>query len=114
VPGNITAIDPIYAEASGSKTPSRRLEGASITVRATEGMTAQWLQRVIDCQIARRGALALSPQGSPPCSAEVTAVVTSVSETRTGFSIALRSDDMKTAREVLCCARGSGGRSDCL
>ena len=40
-----------------ASTPAERLLGAAVTFRAVPGLTAEWLQRLVDCHLARNAAL---------------------------------------------------------
>ncbi len=92
---SVESVEPLR-DGGGKLTP--RLIGAVVQVRATPGMTAGWLERVLQCDAARQGAAAAcSPGGcplAPPGAAR------DVTPTNAGFAIALRSRDMDTAREI--------------
>lgn len=81
-------------EASGTHHPvGPRMTGAVIVVRATKGVTEQWLQRVFDCRIAR------APQdGSEMLGGDMAAFVDSLDD---GFSIRLKSADADVAARIL-------------
>lgn len=75
-------------------------EGVVVTFRPIPGMTAPWLQRVVDCQIARNAALGNDVPDSPHCllvPKGVRAVVTAVPE---GFAVTIRAPDRSTAEEI--------------
>lgn len=76
-------------------------EGARVVFSALPGMTAEWLQRVVDCHLARNavigdaeGAMSYCPLAVP----HVTATVTSV---RGGFDVSVRSSDERGIKEVI-------------
>jgi len=54
-PEDIISVTPSkQSAASASKLmPVEHLTGAVVTFRAVPGMTAEWLQRVVDCHLAR-------------------------------------------------------------
>jgi hypothetical protein len=79
--------------------------GAIITFRAVKGMTAQWLQRVVDCHLARNAALGHELPEMAYCPLVPKDVSAHVSATDTGFAVAVRSDDATTAAEILGRAR---------
>jgi hypothetical protein len=58
-----------------------RTEGAVISFRATPGLTAQWLQRVIDCHLARNAALGHTVGGLPKLEKEANLSLLSMAET---------------------------------
>lgn len=117
---DIAAVDALYvgdsdqgnAAAGGgyvSAARGGRLEGATVTFRAVSGMTAQWLQRVVDCHLARNAALGFDVPEMPYCPLVPKNVSAKVSPTATGFVVAIRSDDPNTAKEVLRRARALVG-----
>lgn len=78
-----------------------RLAGATVTFRAVPGMTAQWLQRIVDCHLARNAALGHDVPEMPYCPLVPRNVTARVTPTASGFDVVVRSDDLDTAREVL-------------
>jgi hypothetical protein len=73
--------------------------GARILLRAQPGMTAEWLQRIAECHMARiavanPATLTLSPL-------DVKGALVSVQSTGDGFSIDITSPDLKVARVIL-------------
>lgn len=85
-------------ETSMTKPFLSRSVGADIHVRATPGMTAQWLARLVECHMATElvGAACTSSE----CPLGLARVTISVSPTATGFTLAIRSNDPDVAREV--------------
>jgi hypothetical protein len=102
---DIASVDPLYANLSSGKGPNARLEGATVTFRAVPGMTAQWLQRVVDCHLARNAAMGHEAAEMPDCPLVPKNVSAQVTATSTGFAVSVRSDDPATANEVLRRAR---------
>jgi hypothetical protein len=78
-----------------------RLEGAIVSFRAIPGMTAQWLQRIVDCHIARNAALGYSVPEMPYCPLALKDVKAKVVATSTGFDVTVRSDNRDTANEIV-------------
>lgn len=76
-----------------------------MTFRAMPGMTAQYLQRVIDCHLARNAALGHEVPEMPSCPLVPKGVTAKVEPTSTGFAVEVRADDVETANEVLRRAR---------
>ena len=98
---DIASIEPLIERSGGSKTPSQRTTGAVVTFRAVPGMTAEWLQRVVDCHLARNASLGHVVPEMPNCPLVPNGAQARVSSTGNGFAIAIRSDDSATAREIL-------------
>jgi hypothetical protein len=94
------------------RSPERREVGAVVTFRAVPGMTAEWLQRVIDCHLARNAALGHSVPEMPNCPLVPSGVEARVTSTGDGFAVAIQSNDQETIREIVARAhrlRGTDG-----
>lgn len=108
---DIASVQPLTMRSGGGKSgPSGRMAGALVVVRAVPGMTAQWLQRVIDCHVARNGALGHDVPEMPYCPLVPNGITASVTPTETGFAVAIQADDPAMAQEVLRRAQGLAGR----
>jgi hypothetical protein len=98
---SVEGVEPLR---DGSTKLTPRLLGAVVQVRATPGMTAEWLERVLQCDAARQGPSAsCTPEACPLAPAGASRNVT---PTPTGFAIALRSRDLDVAHEIDRRARG--------
>jgi hypothetical protein len=76
------------------------LSGVAVTVRATPGVTEQWMDRVIECHLAYRANRgATSTPSTDPLDIDDTRVA--ISPTATGFRIAITSDNPEVARAVI-------------
>jgi hypothetical protein len=77
-----------------------QLVGAAVYVRATPGLTEQWLGRVIECHLAHRASLGglASDQAVSPFAEDARV---SVSSTPTSFRVAITSPDIAVARSVV-------------
>jgi len=84
-----------------TKLPPEMLLGAVVTFRAVPGLTAEWLQRVVNCHLARNAALGHVVPELPDCPLVPGGVDARVSPAGDGFAVAIRSDNPKTAREIL-------------
>ena len=103
--GDIESVVPARtAEVKGRS----QLEGAVITFQAVPGMTAEWLQRVVDCHLARNAAIGHVVPEMPDCPLVPKGVEASVTSTGTGFAVRVRSDEPAVAKEIL--ARSGGGK----
>ena len=103
---DIANVEQLNARVGGSKgQQGARMVGATVTFRAVEGMTAEWLQRVIDCHLARNASLGHVVPEMPNCPLVPKGVQVHVSSTGNGFAVAISSDDMETAREILARAQ---------
>lgn len=95
---------------SSLKPAVTRREGAIVTFRATPGLTAQWLQRIVTCHLARSAAMGHVMPEMPYCPLVPKDVSASVTATDTGFAVAIRSDDPEVAREIFKRAEALVGR----
>lgn len=97
---DIAHVQPL-TERTTAKVSIERTVGAIVTFRARPGMTAEWLQRVVDCHVARNAALGHVVPEMPNCPLVPRSVAARVTSTGNGFAVAIRSDDPAVAREVL-------------
>jgi hypothetical protein len=96
---------PRTALSVGRKFPDGPPAGAVVTFRAVPGLTTEWLQRLIDCHLARNAALGHDVPEMPDCPLVPAGVEARVTSTGDGFAVALRSESPETAREVLARAQ---------
>jgi hypothetical protein len=98
----ITSVEPLVIEDyPRSNPPIHRMVGAVVMVRSSPGVTAEWLQRLADCNAAHSAALSQSGRGTSDSPLDLPRVVTNVSPTPDGFKVEMQSYDPKTAREIL-------------
>jgi hypothetical protein len=100
---DIRSASDLTEEVRMGKTLSSRSAGATVVFQAVPGMTAEWLQRVVDCHLARNAAIgheAASAEMSD-CPLTLRGVRASVKSTGDGFAITMRSDDVDTSKEIL-------------
>lgn len=98
---DIARVEPLTITIGPPKAQTTRTAGATITFRAVPGMTAQWLQRIVDCHLARNAALGHVVPEMPYCPLVPNGVSAKVSATDNGFAVAVRSDDNATSVEIL-------------
>lgn len=97
---DITGVQPAYVHRTG-KNAGDDLVGATVTFRAVPGMTTQWLQRAVDCHIARNNAVGNDMPEMPYCPLVPKGVTAKVTSTGNGFAVTIESQDPNTAKEVL-------------
>ncbi|MET0592075.1 MAG: hypothetical protein ABW133_05210 [Polyangiaceae bacterium] len=88
----------IARERTNTKPFLERTVGADVHVRATSGLTAQWLTRLLQCHALRDESGAAC--GSAPCPLAAGRIAIDVSPTGSGFFISIRSTDVDVAREI--------------
>lgn len=98
---DLLRVAPLEDAVAGGPDAAPRVVGARIVFRATPGLTAQWLQREVDCHLARNAALGhevpemdycpLVPRGA---SAQVTAL-------GDGFAVDVRGDSAASIEQIV-------------
>lgn len=102
---DILSVEPLGVIATVGKQQVARTTGAVITFRALPGMTTEWLQRVIDCHLARNAALGHDVPEMADCPLVPRDVSARVTATSAGFAVAVSSENPDSAAEVLRRAR---------
>lgn len=82
-----------------------RLIGAAVTLRAVPGLTAEWLERVIACHLARNAALGHQVPEMPSCPLVPRGVSASAHSVGGGFAVEIRADSPEGAADVLARAQ---------
>jgi hypothetical protein len=98
---DITGVQPAYAPSPRGKGDPGHLTGAVITFRAVPMLTAEWLQRIVDCHVARNNALGNDMPEMAYCPLVPKGVMAKVSSTGDGFAVTIESQDPNTSKEVL-------------
>jgi hypothetical protein len=96
---DIEDVSPLYAPVS-SKSGGQRLLGATVRFRAVPGMTAEWLQRIVDCHMARNAAMGYEMPEMRECPLMIKGATASVTSTGSGFAVTIRSDDFTVASAI--------------
>ncbi len=97
---DITSVQPASNSLYG-KQRGDVIDGAVVTFRAVPGLTAEWLQRVVDCHLARNNALGNDVPEMPYCPLVPKGITAKVESTGNGFAVRIESQDPNTAQEVL-------------
>ena len=114
---DITSIEPLsvyVGPSTGSAGPAqyprsaRHLEGAVVEFRAVPGMTVEWLQRVVDCHLARNAALGHEVPEMSYCPLVPKGVEATVTSAHGGFAVTMRSPVPAVADEILRRSRALG------
>lgn len=85
----------------GDATPIERLAGATVVFRAIRGMSAEWLQRVVDCHLARNSAVGHDMPEMPGCPLVPAGASARVRSTGDGFAVDIRAENDASAAEIL-------------
>lgn len=98
---DIVSATPIAEEVGRGKQRPNEIKGATVVFRAVPGLTAEWLQRLVDCHIARASSVGHQMPEMAYCPLVLKGVKATVSSTGNGFAIAVTSDEKATAEEIL-------------
>jgi hypothetical protein len=107
---DITSVQPAYIRRVGKQAGDEQV-GVIVTFRAVRGVTAEWLQRVVDCHIARNNALGNDVPEMPYCPLVPKGITAKVSSTGDGFAVRIEATDSSTIKEVLRRAQALKGAS---
>ena len=103
-PDDVRAVQEIKPDQPVSETETVVPRGgARILLRAQPGMTAEWLQRIAECHMARVAVSTPATLTTSPL--DVKGALVSVQSTGNGFSVDITSPDVKISREILTRAR---------
>jgi hypothetical protein len=103
-PDDVRAVQEIKPDAPVSETETVVPRGgARILLRAQPGMTAEWLQRIADCHMAKVSVASPTTLTTSPL--DVKGALVSVQSTGNGFAVDVTSPDVKIARDILERAR---------
>lgn len=97
---DISSVSKLTREEATGKSRITHDAGATIVFRATPGLTAEWLQRIVDCHLARNAAVGHDMPEMTYCPLvprDVKATVRSVGD---GFAVDVASNDSKSAAEI--------------
>jgi hypothetical protein len=94
---DIASVKPLREPDTASGKPL----GAIVTFRAVPGMSTGWLQKVVDCHLARNASLGHVVPEMPNCPLVPNHVTATVGEAADGFTVTIRSEDPDSAREVM-------------
>jgi hypothetical protein len=98
---DITRVEPAYTPSARGKGDPSTVMGAVVTFRAVKGLSPEWLQRIVNCHIARNNALGNAMPEMAYCPLEPKGVTATVASAGDGFAVRIEAKDAKTAQEVL-------------
>lgn len=98
---DIASAGPLEEQTQLGKLVTKKLVGAKVVFRAVQGMTAEWLQRLVDCHVARASAVGHQMPEMDYCPLMLKGVSAKVSSEGGGFAVSVRAQDDATIQEVL-------------
>jgi len=96
--------------AEGSGLGGQRVVGAEVVFAALPGMTAEWLQRVVNCHLTRNAVLGAGDKTMSYCPLAVPHVKAQVRSVGNGFAVDVTSDDEKSVKDVIARAEALKGK----
>ena len=101
---SIESVEPLYTRTpSGKSGEESRLYGAVIRIKAIQGVTAEWLDRALECHSARRvlGRVPADVLPNDPFWLPGRMVDIDAQSARDGFQVAIRGSTVDDAQEIL-------------
>jgi hypothetical protein len=102
---DIASVESHTLSRGGKGGVSSLVDGATITFLAVPGLTAEWLQRVVDCHLARNAALGHDVPEMPDCPLVPKGAQAQVKSTGSGFAVTVTSTEPHAGPEILSRAR---------
>jgi hypothetical protein len=97
---DIASVAPLTETVKAGKGTTGKEAGSTVVFRAVPGMTAEWLQRVVDCHLARAAAMGHQMPEMDYCPLELKGVKANVTSAGNGFAINVSADDAATIAEI--------------
>lgn len=102
---DIESVSELTEEVSIGRTRLTRTVGARMVLRAVPGLTAEWLQRVLECHLARNAALGHDVPEMIYCPLVPAGVTVDVRSAGDGFAVDVRAEGEESIAEVVRRAR---------
>ena len=97
---DIESVMPLTETVKAGKATTEKVVGSTIVFRAVPGLTAEWLQRVVDCHVARASAMGHSMPEMSYCPLVLKGVKAKATSSGSGFAVNISSDDPATVEEI--------------
>ena len=97
---DIQSVEPYVETIRSGKGSTTKVVGSTVVFRALPGMTAEWLQRVVDCHLARAAAVGHNMPEMDYCPLELKGVKATVSSAGNGFAVKISASDEATVAEI--------------
>ncbi len=98
---DLLRVEPLEDTVVGGPDSAPQVVGARIVFRATPGLTAQWLQREVDCHLARNAALGHDVPEMPYCPLVPRGASAHVTALSDGFAVDVRGEDAGSIRQII-------------
>lgn len=97
---DIRSVSQLHEEAMTGKNKVARDAGATIVFQPTPGLTEEWLQRIVNCHVARNAAVGHEMPEMEYCPLVPRGAQATVRSIGDGFAVDVRADDADTAAEI--------------
>jgi hypothetical protein len=97
---DIQSVSPYTENVKSGKGSVSKVVGATVVFRAVPGMTAEWLQRLVDCHVARAAAAGHQMPEMDYCPLEPKGAKAKVTSAGNGFAVNVYADDDNTVEEI--------------
>lgn len=97
---DIQSVSDYTEEVKSGKGSTTKVVGSSVVFRAVPGLTAEWLQRVVDCHLARAAAVGHDMPEMPYCLLVPNGAKAKVVSAGNGFAVNVFADDAATILEI--------------
>ena len=97
---DIVSATKIEMTTTSGKSTTVRLVGATVVMRAVPGLTKEYLQRHLDCHLARNAAMGFVMSEMAFCPLSVKGVRVTVEGRGGAFAMEMRADETEAAREI--------------
>lgn len=97
---DIQSVSTYSESVKSGKGTVAKVVGATVVFRALPGMTAEWLQRVVDCHLARAASVGHEMPEMDYCPLELKGVKAKVTSAGNGFAVNISSDDDNTVEQI--------------
>jgi hypothetical protein len=97
---DIQSVSVLTETVKTGKGSTKKEVGATVVFRAVPGMSAEWLQRVVDCHLARASAAGHDMPEMSYCPLMPKGVKAKVTSAGNGFAVNVSADDAATVAEI--------------
>lgn len=97
---DIQSVSPLTKETKSGKGSNTKEVGVTVVFRAVEGLTAEWLQRVVDCHLARASSVGHDMAEMSYCPLVPKGAEATVTSAGNGFAVNISAKDQATVDEI--------------
>lgn len=98
---DLLGVEPLLSRTSSSRGPTAHTDGVTIFIRAVPGLTAEYLQRLVSCHLARNASMGFAMDEMSFCPLAVKGASATVASAAGGFRVDVRGDGDAATKEIL-------------